>query len=624
MDWRTFHSLTNHNPEHTSPKEAEPDRPIPMDPQRRPHPFKEYETSKSAVELIDNRNDWLAGVVPVKFDLEGLSRILLFGAGAKRYRRAELRQRYFRTYASAGALHPNEIYVATSGVEGLDSGLYHFNPRDRLLVTLGEGDPRPLLGEGPILDAPIVLILTGIPWRTSWKYRERGYRHLWWDAGMIIANLQALADAAGLPASVRAHFGDDEVNDLIGVDGVVEMALALVALGSGASSGGREFHSYGLTAKPIGPRRPYEFTDITAVHRSTTVNASTALERNNIDLAHVALPGDDPVDAVIWRRGSTRGFEADSTTDFDTAIAMLRYATAGFPCDWGLGLCDVYVITHGINRIEAGAYKWQDGDLELVRKDDESRDNATFVSLEQTLGGDGAFVVFPMANLEDAARIRGERGYRLAQLEGAIISGRLYLAAFAAGMGATGLTFYDDEVSKYFGISASPMLEVSVGTPAKRKPPEPPLASPQNLDFTELDGDALPKHWQTRIRGYALRVESGVLSIEHVKGRPRQGVLWQAIEAGEFRGKELRFSAEIEAEMDDESVAGLFMNVIGPKGTAGWDNMQESPVKGSSPWTSYSVKLEIPEDAVTFTVGLWLNAKGVVRFRNLSLATAGG
>lgn len=623
MDWRTFHSLTNHNPERSSPKEAEPDRPIPMDPQRRPHPFKEYETSKSAVELIDYRNDWIGGAVPVEFDLEGLSRILLLGAGAKRYRRAELRQRHFRTYASAGALHPNEIYVATSGVEGLDSGLYHFNPRDKLLVTLGEGDPRPLLGEGSLLDAPIVLIVTGIPWRTSWKYRERGYRHLWWDAGMIIANIQALADDTGIPASVRAHFGDDEVNELIGVDGVVEMALALVALGSDASGGGREFHSFGLTAKPIGPR-PHEFTDITAVHRSIAMNASDALEvPEDIDQAKasdVALPGDDPVDAVIWRRGSTRSFEADSSTDLDSAAAMLRYATAAFPCDWNLGLCDVFVIAHGIPDIAAGAYKWRDDHLELVRNDDESRDNATVLSLEQTLGGDGAFVAFPMADLEDAARIHGERGYRLAQLEGAIISGRLYLAAFAAGMGATGLTFYDDEVSKYFGISASPMLEVSVGIPAKRKPPEPPLASPQNLDFTQLDGDALPKHWQTRMRGYVLRVESGVLSIEHVKGRPRQGVLWQAIEAGEFRGRELRFSAEIEAEMDDDSVAGLFMNVIGPQGMAGWDNMQESPVKGSSRWTSYGVKLAIPEDAITFTVGMWLNAKGVVRFRNLSLA----
>lgn len=72
--------------------------------------------------------------------------------------------------------------------------------------------------------------------------------------------------------------------------------------------------------------------------------------------------------------------------------------------------------------------------------------------------------------------------------------------------------------------------------------------------------------------------------------------------------------------MDDDSVAGLFMNVIGPQGMAGWDNMQESPVKGSSRWTSYGVKLAIPEDAITFTVGMWLNAKGVVRFRNLSLA----
>ena len=51
-------------------------------------------------------------------------------------------------------------------------------------------------------------MLTGIPWRTAWKYRDRGYRHLFWDSGAILANLLALAEAAALPARLLLGFVD--------------------------------------------------------------------------------------------------------------------------------------------------------------------------------------------------------------------------------------------------------------------------------------------------------------------------------------------------------------------------------------------------------------------------------
>ena len=51
-------------------------------------------------------------------------------------------------------------------------------------------------------------MLTGIPWRTAWKYRDRGCRHLFWDSGAIVANLLALAEAAALPARLLLGFVD--------------------------------------------------------------------------------------------------------------------------------------------------------------------------------------------------------------------------------------------------------------------------------------------------------------------------------------------------------------------------------------------------------------------------------
>src|SRR5206468_3693723 len=88
--------------------------------------------------------------------------------------------------------------------------------RGPALERLREGDHRGYLvravgGEPAVAEAPITMVLTGIPWRTTWKYTERGYRHLFWDAGMILANLLALASAAAPPAEVILGFVDDGV-----------------------------------------------------------------------------------------------------------------------------------------------------------------------------------------------------------------------------------------------------------------------------------------------------------------------------------------------------------------------------------------------------------------------------
>lgn len=61
----------------------------------------------------------------------------------------------------------------------------------------------------------------------------RGWRHLWWDAGALLANLLAAADAHGVPAQVLAGFPDAAVAALVGIDGVDEVPLALVRFGRG-------------------------------------------------------------------------------------------------------------------------------------------------------------------------------------------------------------------------------------------------------------------------------------------------------------------------------------------------------------------------------------------------------
>ena len=57
---------------------------------------------------------------------------------------------------------------------------------------------------------------------------------MWWDAGTMLANLLALAAAEGLEPLLYTGFVDADVNDLLGIDGEHEYALALLGLGAAA------------------------------------------------------------------------------------------------------------------------------------------------------------------------------------------------------------------------------------------------------------------------------------------------------------------------------------------------------------------------------------------------------
>lgn len=93
-----------------------------------------------------------------------------------------------------------------------------------------------------------------------------------------------------------------------------------------------------------------------------------------------------------------------------------------------------------------------------------------YAGLDQDLAGDAAANLYFMANLENVLRTYGERGYRLAQLEAAIKAGWGILSDYALGIGATGLTFFDEAVEDFLGVSKDGlkvMYLLAVGIPAR-------------------------------------------------------------------------------------------------------------------------------------------------------------
>jgi SagB-type dehydrogenase family enzyme len=167
----------------------------------------------------------------------------------------------------------------------------------------------------------------------------------------------------------------------------------------------------------------------------------------------------DPIEKVILRRGSTRQFSHEAITLAELSTVLER-SSRGFPADFHRPshalLNDIYLIVNAVDGLASGAYYFdrQRRDLELLNQGD-FRAEGRFLGLEQDLPGDAAANVFFLADLDRALAIGGNRGYRAVQLESGVLGGKMYLAAYALGFGATGLTFYDDEVIKFFSPHAA-------------------------------------------------------------------------------------------------------------------------------------------------------------------------
>lgn len=148
-----------------------------------------------------------------------------------------------RTSPSAGALYPVETYLAAQAVEGLGPGVYHYDVRGHALEQVRAGDVREALAEAALFQnfteaAGAVFIWTAVFPRSKWKYRERAHRYVYLDAGHIAQNLALAAVGLGLGTCQIAAFFDDEINDLLGVDGENESALYLTAVGRSRAGAG--------------------------------------------------------------------------------------------------------------------------------------------------------------------------------------------------------------------------------------------------------------------------------------------------------------------------------------------------------------------------------------------------
>ena len=190
-------------------------------------------------------------------------------------------------------------------------------------------------------------------------------------------------------------------------------------------------------------------------------------------------------ETILWR-GSSRRF-ARTDISLSALKTILYNSTRGVPIDIfreRSSLIEIYFIANGVDGLTPGAY-FYNGDISAATKPPtssiqkirgiaSSRNISGYLCLGQSLFSDASVVFFLMTDLQSVLRSLGNRGYRASQFEAGIIAGKIYLAAYALGLGASGSTFFDDAVTEFFSPHASnrsTMIAVGVGIPAYKANP---------------------------------------------------------------------------------------------------------------------------------------------------------
>jgi SagB-type dehydrogenase family enzyme len=469
-------------------------------PSQRPTPYKIYKNTSqiilpieknsigvSTLDAISTNPDIKDEIVP---DLQTLSRILYFSAGiTKKIKFQGLGEMDFRAASCTGALYHIEVYVVCSDIAGLDAGVYHFDPKDMKLDVIRRGDYR-----GKILDstanesftkhAPVMLVFTDVFARNSVKYQSREYRHAFWDCGTILANTLAITTAHKIPSKIIMGFVDSQIDHLLGLDMVQEVPIVILPLGITNQEMPPSPDLTDINLEAISSEYEIEYPEINAMHDSSSLLNNTEVKAWRNEMVRESksqsqliqlekkINCNESIEQTIIKRGSTRKFSLESIT-FEQLSTILSCATSGINSDFvnHETLSDLYIIVNAVDGLDSGSYYYvkEKNSLELLRKGN-FRHTSGNIGLNQDLPYDASVTIFFMTKLKKILEQFGNRGYRAAQLDSSIAGGKAYLASYALGLGATGLTFYDDAVTSFFSPHAADketMFLIAIGKKEK-------------------------------------------------------------------------------------------------------------------------------------------------------------
>ncbi len=401
-----------------------------MDWQRQPLVFKHYPDEYPLVALDD---------VPELKDYL----YLCAGLSAKKIYPGD--EYFLRVHPSAGALYPCELYIQAREVEGLADGIYHFEPQGvclRLLYTLHDNEGIEACCPDQRRISGLMLLVSAIYYRSSWKYRSRALRYCLLDAGHLLGAIETASWCMGRPFQVGYRLDRDRLAGCFGF-GSRELIMALAVSGQRAET---------LMQEP-GMNLP--FVDGSGHHRedrlieqSYAACCSFSTCRRGLeqkDLWPVATA--EMAETVVARR-SIRKFKGHPMSlDQYTVIQRAVQASINSDCDLTIR---VWSVINRVDGLQRGLY---DG-LSCIRPGDFSN-LAGYLCLEQALGADSGVTLFFSAAGDN---------YLPLMIKAGIIGQRIYLAATILGMGCSGIgAFYDQEMADFLQTDEQVLYALAVG-----------------------------------------------------------------------------------------------------------------------------------------------------------------
>jgi SagB-type dehydrogenase family enzyme len=433
-----------------------------------------------------------------EIDAEALSLILRLAHTLTAKARSAGGDYYFRSVASAGALYPTELYMATHSLRGLDDGLYHFAIHRHCLYPLRAQDVSSHVvrfTQTPDNRVPhLSFLLTAIFFRSAWKYRDRSYRYHLLDTGHLVENVVLALKALRLPEHVSYALDDGSVNQLLGLDETKEVCLAVVhVLGNDIMSEiteakiaelpGEMRRASQVAAKEMDYAAVREFHQASASHISESGQKPEMFDELGVvpeTWTKAPVPSVWPeimnYSETLFQRRSRRNFvkeplSKDRIGSLIDSICSEDMTHSSQGEDYRATL-SIGLLAGHVEGMEPGFYllDTKKASLGLVTSGD-FRESMAHICLDQQWLANAAAHFLFLTNLELMDLTWGARGYRYAMLTAGRMGQRLYMVATAMGMGCCGIgALYDGEAAERLSLNeASRLLYLVAVGPVKSK-----------------------------------------------------------------------------------------------------------------------------------------------------------
>ena len=432
--------------------------------------------------------------------IEQISAFFFYSMALSAWKEVEDTRWSLRVNPSSGNLHPTEAYLVAPALPGLHDrpALYHYAPKEHALERRLELDPARFAALTAGLPPGSMLVgLTSIHWRESWKYGERAYRYCQHDVGHALGALRLSAAAQGWQLRELSDAEDAAIARLLGTDRPEarpegdEEHPDLVAVLSPAPAPGWSLPDTSLSGPWLGranrlsaDHQSWEVIEVVAEACARPAGLSPLLTADPVRIPP-SPPRPARFGAIARQRRSAVAMDGHTGMESAAFFALLRrlvpahcpspYDALPGPPRVHLGLFvhrvqglppGLYALARAnaaVPRLRAGMrpqFRWErapqcpeDLDLFLLHEAD-VRGISARVSCGQSIAADGAFSLGMLAELGSAIAEHGAWFYPRLFWECGLVGQVLYLEAEAAGLRGTGIgCFFDDSVHEVFGLS---------------------------------------------------------------------------------------------------------------------------------------------------------------------------